>query len=203
MVGERRPGRCAGRRELKTEAEEIAAEGWKWIEVNVDFPFGHTNRLRELEGRPTDLTAEEQGAIEALKAEHDKLEVEYANADGLPDDVDPRLGEIETALPAFEDRPVSYDPAEVARAGVFVSIDSDGTLSVDRGYVRPEDEAPASTNTGGGGERDGDAGQGIEAAPAIQRAVIKVGGQPVVEEDDEDTVKPLSDRLDLTWQPAS
>src|SRR5271157_520241 len=26
---------------LKAEAEKIAAEGWKWIEVNVDFPFGH------------------------------------------------------------------------------------------------------------------------------------------------------------------
>jgi ParB family transcriptional regulator, chromosome partitioning protein len=24
---------------LKAEAEKIAAEGWKWIEVNVDFPF--------------------------------------------------------------------------------------------------------------------------------------------------------------------
>ena len=24
---------------LKAEAEKIAAEGWKWIEVNVDFPY--------------------------------------------------------------------------------------------------------------------------------------------------------------------
>ena len=31
-----------------------------------------------------------------------------------------------------------------SRAGVFVSIDSDGSLYVERGYVRPEDEpAPA------------------------------------------------------------
>ena len=60
-----------------------------------------------------------------------------------------RLGEIETALAAFEDRPVSYDPAEIARAGVFVSIDCDGSLSVDRGYVRPEDEAPAAVDVDG------------------------------------------------------
>ena len=53
---------------LKAEAEKIAAEGWKWIEVNVDFPFGHTHRLRELDGTPTDLTAEEQATIEALKS---------------------------------------------------------------------------------------------------------------------------------------
>ena len=181
---------------LKAEAEKIAAEGWKWIEVNVDFPFGHTHHLRELEGTPTDLTAEEQATIEALKAEYDKLEAEYENADELPDDVDARLGEIEAALAVFEDRPVSYDPAEVARAGVFVSIGSDGGLSVDRGYIRPEDEAPASTNTDGEAGRDGHAAEGGEpSAPTIQRAVITIGGQPEVEEDEEDTVKPLPDRL--------
>ena len=181
---------------LKAEAEKIAAEGWKWIEVNVDFPFGHTHRLRELEGTPTDLTAEEQATIEALKNEYAKLEAEYENADELPDDVDARLGEIETALAAFEDRPASYDPAEVARAGVFVSIDSDGSLSVDRGYVRPEDEPPASTDTDGDAGRDGDASDGGEpSAPTIQRAVITIGGQPEVEEDEEDAIKPLPDRL--------
>jgi len=181
---------------LKAEAEKIAAEGWKWIKVNVDFPFGHTHHLRELEGTPTDLTAEEQATIDALKAEYAKLEAEYENADELPDDVDARLGEIETALAAFKDRPVSYDPAEIARAGVFVSIGSDGGLFVDRGYVRPEDEPPASTNTDGDAGSDGHASEGGElSAPTIQRAVITIGGQPEVEEDEEDTVKPLPDRL--------
>ncbi|AGK57201.1 ParB domain-containing protein nuclease [Hyphomicrobium denitrificans 1NES1] len=181
---------------LKAEAEKIAAEGWKWIEVNVDFPFGHTHQLRELEGTPTDLTAEEQATIEALKAKYAKLEAAYENADELPDDVDSRLGEIETALAAFDDRPVSYDPAEIARAGVFVSIDSDGSLSVDRGYVRPEDEAPASTNTDGETGSDGNTSEGFEpSAPTIQRAVITIGGQPEAEEDEEDIVKPLPDRL--------
>ena len=181
---------------LKAEAEKIAAEGWKWIEVNVDFPFGHTHQLRELEGTPTDLTAEEQATIGALKTEHAKLEAEYENADELPDDVDARLGEIETALAAFEDRPVSYDLTEITRAGVFVSIDSDGGLSVDRGYVRPEDEAPASANTDAETGSDGVASEGGEGStPTIQRAVITIGGQPEVEDDEEDTIKPLPDRL--------
>jgi hypothetical protein len=55
---------------LKAGAHKIAPEGWKWIEVNVHFPFGHTHHLRELEGTPTDLTIEEQATIEALKAEY-------------------------------------------------------------------------------------------------------------------------------------
>jgi ParB family chromosome partitioning protein len=101
---------------LKTEAEKIAAEGWKWIEVDVDFPYGHTNRLRELEGTPTDLTAEERATVEALNAEYAKLEAEYENADELPDYIDARLGEVETALAAFEYRLVSHDDGEIARA---------------------------------------------------------------------------------------
>ncbi len=180
---------------LKAEAEKIAAEGWKWIEVNFDFPFGHTHHLRELEGTPTDLTAEEQATIDALNAEYAKLEAEYENADELPDEVDARLGEIETALAAFEDRPVNYDSAEIGRAGVFVSIDSDGSLSVDRGHVRPEDEAPATADTDSETESGGDTEEGDGPSSPAVRAIITIGGQPEAEEDEDDTVKPLPDRL--------
>jgi ParB family transcriptional regulator, chromosome partitioning protein len=181
---------------LKAEAEKISTEGWRWIEVNVDFPFGHTHHLRELNGTPTDLTTEEQATIEALEADYAKLEAEYENADELPDEVDVHLGEIETALAAFEDRPVSYDPAEIAHAGVFISIDADGSLSVDRGHVRPEDEAQATADTDGEPQSDGDTEEGGEpSSPAVQRAVITIGGQPEVEENEDDTVKPLPDRL--------
>jgi hypothetical protein len=163
---------------LKAEAEKVAAEGWKWIEVNVDFPFGHTHGLRALEGTPTDLSAAEQATIQALKAEYAKLEVEYEKADELPEEVDARLGEIETALAAFEDRPMSHDPAEIPRAGVFVSIDSDGRLSVDRGYVRPEDEPPASAEVQSEPDREGNmVVSGISAPSAVQRAIITIGNQ--------------------------
>jgi ParB family chromosome partitioning protein len=39
-----------------------------------------------------------------LQAEIDGLEEAYAEADELPDEVDQRLGEIETALAAFDER---------------------------------------------------------------------------------------------------
>jgi ParB family chromosome partitioning protein len=108
---------------LKAEAEKIAAEGWKWIEVDVDFPYGHTHHLRELEGTPTDLTAEEQATLDALKAEYAKLEAEYENADELPDEVDARLGEIETALAGLEDRPGrTMPPGSPAPAPLSASV---------------------------------------------------------------------------------
>ena len=62
--------------ELKAEAETIAAEGWKWIEVAISFPYGHDDGLRQVEGTPADITTDEQATIEALQAEHAKLEAE-------------------------------------------------------------------------------------------------------------------------------
>ena len=183
---------------LKAEAETIAAEGWKWIAVAVDFPYGHTNGLREIEGEPADLTEEERATLDALNAEHAKIEEDYQDADELPDEIDQRLGEIEAARSVLESRSLIYDPAEIARAGVFVSIDAEGLLSIARGYVRPEDEAPVvvepESEVHGDGETNGD---GPTTNGVVQRAVITVGGAPTepVEEDDDDTVKPLPDRL--------
>src|SRR6266852_4823483 len=127
----------------KAEGETLRAEGWKWIAVATDFPYGHTAGLRRLDGHTADLTEEEIASREALEAELDRLEQQYAEADEAPEEVDRRLGEIETALAGFNDQPVVYDPAEIAFAGAFVSIDRDGDLRIERGYVRPEDDSRA------------------------------------------------------------
>lgn len=177
---------------LKAAAETIAAEGWKWIEVAASFPYDVTHGLRELQGEPIDLSAEEQATIEALNAEYQKLETEYEGADELPDEVDQRLGEIETALAAFETPPVRFEADDIQRAGVFISIAHDGSLDIDRGYVRTEDEARIESDGETGAEAGGD-----PAEPGVQRAVITIGGQPTEPEDDEDdgVIKPLPERL--------
>jgi ParB family chromosome partitioning protein len=179
---------------LKAEAEVIAAEGWKWIEVAVSFPYDAVRGLHQVPGAPIDLSAEEQATIEALTAEQVRLGAEYQDADELPDEVDERLGEIETALAAFDDRPEHFDPADIAIAGVFVSIDANGSLSVDRGFVRPEDVPQVRTD--GEEESETDTESDGTASPSVQRAVITIGGQPAEPEDDEDdSIKPLPERL--------
>ena len=178
---------------LKADAETIAEEGWKWIEIAVDFPYGHTSGMRRLAGATIDLTDEERAEREKLRDEFDALEAEYAEADELPDEVDARLGEIEEALDALESRPMIYAADQMARAGVFVSIRHDGQLAVERGYVRSEDEVVE------GQEGDGAQGASVEGGEpgSVQRAVITVGGAaPETEEDEEvETIRPLPDRL--------
>ena len=182
---------------LKTVADEIAGAGWKWVDAAVSIPYGVTHGLRRVSGTVLDMTEEEQATRDALQTELEGLVAEYEDADELPDAVDERLGEIEAAIDQLDSRPVSYDPADIAIAGVFVSIDADGSLLVDRGYVRPEDEAPvviASGDEAPGEEVDPKTGE--IRAPIVQRAVITIGGQAApVDEEDDDGIKPLPERL--------
>ena len=100
---------------------------------------------------------------------------------------------------SIEQRPVVYDASEIARAGVFISIGTDGTLHVERGYVRPEDEEPVAA--GESEEAEEDAGENSTAArpngaSATSRAPSSLPGHPPTESDEEDEgFRPLSDRL--------
>jgi len=179
---------------LKQEAETLSAEGWKWIAVAPDFPYGHTNGMREIDGEQVDMTNEEIASRAALEAEAEALEAEYAEADELPDEVDQRLGEIETLIQKLDERPMRFDPDEIARAGVFVSLSRHGDLIADRGYVRPEDEAPAEA-----AEDEGEAGATGSVMPrasGVTAIVLDSGlNPPPAAEDDEEGLKPLSNAL--------
>ncbi len=177
---------------LKAAAAEIAAEGWKWINVAVNFPYGYDTCMRRIAGTAQDLSEDEYAERETLRAEQDRLEEQYAQAEELPDEVDARLGEIETALEAFENRPRLYDAADKASAGVFIGLSHDGALCVERGFVRSEDEAsdePGENEAGEANETQG----APETTP--HNTVITVGASEEDDAEDEDSIKPLPDRL--------
>jgi ParB family transcriptional regulator, chromosome partitioning protein len=191
---------------LQAEAEALASEGWKWIEVATDLPYGYSHGLRRLAGDPAPMTDEESAAHASLLAEYRALEEEYSGQEEYPEEIDARLGQLEMAMEAFELRPLIYDQAEVARAGVFVTLDRDGALAVYRGYLRPEDEAREGAavhdgadagETGQGGDVGGSGWQNSVAS--VGGTVITSGGQPIgadgSEEEDDGALKPLPERL--------
>lgn len=181
---------------FKVMADELAAQGWKWIEASVELPYGYANGLRQLTNLVEPLSDEERQVREDLREEQAELEAEYAEFDELPDEVDQRLAEIEVDLAELENRPAVFDPDEIARAGVFLSIDRHGALIVDRGYVRPEDEAPVEID-GGEGEDDPEraAAAACDAGDSIQRTVITIGGERLDEEEEDTGIRPLPERL--------
>lgn len=187
---------------LKEQAQLLADEGWKWIAATIDFPYGHKQGLRRLPGEAINMSAEEEAARAALVEEFERLEAEYENADELPDEVDARLGEIEQMIEAIDERPVRYDPADITRAGAFISLDQDGRVRIERGYVRPEDEALAAPPQVADGDPDGGA---APDRPGVHTTVITIGGEDgdaADESDDDAALRPLSDKLvaELTAQ---
>ena len=176
---------------LNETAVTIGAEGWKWTEAAPDFAYGHTYGLRQLRGTVTPIGDEEETAAQALQQELDDLETAAAETGELTDEQDARAAEIETALEALHDRPVSFEVEEVARAGAFVSIAPDGSLRIERGYVRPEDEQPVELRL--------ELVEGVgDGQPSVADAVDDGDGGYVPatpEPEEEDGTKPLSDRL--------
>ena len=191
---------------LQAEAEALVSDGWKWIEVATDLPYGFSHGLRRLAGDPAPMTDEESAAHATLLAEYRALAEEYSGQDEYPEEIDARLGQLEMAMEALEQRPLIYDPTEIARAGVFVTLDRDGSLAIYRGYVRPEDE-PREESAVQVGDGVDAIGQGNDVAgsswkPSATSAggtVITSGGHPIgadaSEEDDDGALKPLPERL--------
>ncbi len=191
---------------LQAEAEALASEGWKWIEVATDLPYGYSHGLRRLAGDPAPMTDDESATHASLLAEYRALDEEYSSQDEYPEEIDARLGQLETAMEALEQRPLIYDEAEIARAGVFVTLDRDGSFAVYRGYVRPEDEPRVETAVqdaegaavmGQGGDAGGSGWQACVSSEG--GTVITSGGQPIgaesSDEEDDGAMKPLPERL--------
>jgi ParB family chromosome partitioning protein len=202
---------------LTAEAEAIKAEGWKWIQVAQEFPYGHASGLRRIYGAEALLTDEQKSRYDAVQAELEEIEATQEAWSGEPatgkennwaDDADPMLDEVEeriqslqAELTAFNE--LVYDPADIARAGVFISVDGDGDLKVERGFVRPEDEAPSAED---GGEQVEDADTFVRDHVEIIHVgkngetrqvdpVTALSGNEEHTEDEDEALKPLSERL--------
>ncbi|MBB4574576.1 ParB/RepB/Spo0J family partition protein [Rhizobium lentis] len=186
---------------LKIEAEALQVEeGWKWVEAAFDFSYGHTSGLRRFFGKQAEMSEEELARHGALKAEYDKLDSEYAEAEAYSDEIERRLEELGYELDRINDRPHVFDPKEVARGGAYVSLAANGTLKIERGFVRPEDEPRIEANGEDAAEMDDAVGGDVSASSSV--GGVSVNGKAVVgdQEEEDDTLRPLSDRLvlDLT-----
>ncbi|KFI24393.1 plasmid stablization protein ParB [Haematobacter missouriensis] len=183
-------------------AEVQTAEGWKWTAAHIDYP--HAHGLRRTYPRPVDLSEEDAAAYDAAQEELERLSAEWQDADvDLPEEVDQRLAKLEAEIERIDAKRHAYDADEIARGGVFVILNHDGTARIERGFIRAEDEASepeaaesATYEVDGvtvnkDGEIVGDEGNEDERADSALETE---------DEDAGDAAKPLSDLLirDLT-----
>ena len=166
---------------LKTRADEVAQEGWKWIAANTEYPYGYSRDFRRVPGTELPLSDEEQERTDILKAEYEAIEAKYEEADEYPDEVIERMEKIDDALHELTHRPLLYSAKDRAQSGVFLSIDHDGSLKQDRGWVRPEDDLKPEADP----TTDGDT--------VASSATVTVGDPE--EEHEPEVIKPLPEKL--------
>src|SRR5579883_712064 len=181
------------REKLEAEAQEMAAEGWKWVVVAPEFNYTLAVGMRRVYPSPVPLTGEEQARLDALEAEYETLSVQHDGEAATPE-IEAEFDRIDAEIEKLRDRQV-YGPDDVASAGAFVALGYDGATRIERGYVRPEDE-PAEPEP-----VDGEA-HGATDLPAHAGDEPDVGeSEADPAEDEDDGHAALSDRLieELTY----
>jgi ParB family chromosome partitioning protein len=193
---------------LKTDAETIRADGWKWVEAAISFSYGHSSGMRRVYAEPEEMSDEEIKRYDAVKAEYDKLDAEYAEMEEADEAIENKLDQLSAELSVFDDRPNVFDSAQKAIAGAFITLAANGKLQIDAGFVRPEDEPRVETDdddqqvdgedldTSSHDEDDEDAGSVVVNGRPVN------GASETADEPEEEGIKPLPERLvfDLTAQ---
>jgi ParB family chromosome partitioning protein len=128
---------------LEAVTATVRAEGWKWVECSATAPAGfHSMKRHYPETAP--LSEEDQAALDAAQSEYDALAalIESGMAN---DEAEAKLADVEKRIDALDTRTEAYSSEALAQGGAFVFLDYYGRLSIERGFVKPED-ADESTN---------------------------------------------------------
>lgn len=137
---------------LEVAAAAARAEGWKWVEVRTQFGYseqGRFTRIYAKTSKPSDEEAEGLAEVDSmLKAVREELHAierkgnsrDLTEAeDALRDDLEELIGNLGEFREAVEATLKRWTPGQLAMAGVVITIDGQGSLSVHEGLVRAED----------------------------------------------------------------
>src|SRR3546814_4483205 len=106
----------------------------------------------------------------------------------MPEDVAAKLEAVSDEIDAISAKLFAYDAKVIAHGGAFVVLHHDGTVRIERGFVRLEDEALADPRP----EPEADADATDPRAGEDEQA--EDGDEDVQEIEDEELGKPISDR---------
>lgn len=135
----------------------ILAMGFKWAEICLDPDrIWHIKRnLSTIPNLPSALSKAEKAEEKALSDEWDEL-AEKRDSDWEDDpftDKDrARLAEIEPKLTELRNRPPRLSAKQTARSGVLISLDDNGRLSIEYGFLKTEDVKQAKMRPAGSAE---------------------------------------------------
>lgn len=155
---------------LEAEADKLRAEGWKWVECVGELPQA-AHRMSRVYPQDVPMTEEQRAKLDALEAEYTEL-AEQIEAGVADEAAEIRAEAIDVEMAALGNAVEAYEPADLVKAGCYVLMDYYGGLSIERGLVRPEDEAKETTDDHEGAT-DGEGEGGDEGGPSRAMAPAK------------------------------
>jgi hypothetical protein len=120
----------------------LLAEGWKWVEFLPERGYEERGKFKRFESAEGPLPADLQAEYDKLSTEHKKLGVKRNPSEADEE----RFWEIEDRIRELDrERPEVFKPEQIAIGGVFLEIQHDGELDIQRGYVKPDDAKAAKS----------------------------------------------------------
>ncbi len=129
---------------IAVERDHVLKAGFKWAEITLDprEVYSLKRNLSQIPNLASGLSKDERAQEKALSAEYAELieKADYSNDDNPFTQEDmARLAEIEPFLMEFRNRAPKLSSKQIARTGVLISLDDDGHLCLEYGYLKPED----------------------------------------------------------------
>lgn len=126
---------------LEETIAALKAEGWAWVENLAEWSYPSVREFERHYPRPVALSEDEQAQRDALTSELEDLS-ELIEAGVADDDAENRVAAITETLIALERE--AFAPEVVAAGGVFIALNYNGQLRVEKGFVRREEEKEAT-----------------------------------------------------------
>lgn len=123
-------------------AEQCKAEGWLWVEPDIEGNAHIGANFQRIHARSILPTEEQAAEAEKLSAEYDEL-ADFLNSEGGSDEelaaASDKLDAVERRQQEIRESLHAFHPEELALAGCLVTVDYDGEAKISRGWVRPDD----------------------------------------------------------------
>jgi len=122
---------------LKQEADPIRAEGWRWVEIMPQFDYAERQMFKRVPASTEALSPEAQGELGRLQAIYDGLLEEHG--DDPDQEIVEQLDSLSDQMEAISAQAQTWTSADKALSGAIITLERNGSLLVERGFVRVED----------------------------------------------------------------
>jgi ParB family chromosome partitioning protein len=136
---------------LQKKAKQVAADGWKWVDVRVRYNYDEFVKYgalrktrREPSGQEAASLLEFETRLAALNDQMEALaeaESDESDENGEYDKLETESESLQAQIKALEDTFNVWPADLMVQAGCVVFVGNDGTVALKCGLVRPEDRS--------------------------------------------------------------